>query len=457
MNKRVSLAAASVGQYSREVLLANSQKLVGNTARAQALARLESLGYPTRRSESYRVGKVERFLQGDYALWGGEAVQANDERFRCALPQGDAEVVFFFNGIYSPGVQEGLYQDKSGALWGSLQQAELCYPALVHSCIRKEWGASSAWYFEHVARALYRDGFFLYLPDGCVMERPLQVLSLLQATQPTDSLLVNQHHVVHVGKGASVCLLLCDHSFEESGSLTNATLDISIEAGGRVELITLSNHEGSNNQMNHVVVTQAADSVLNHTHVSLDGAYVRTNVRVDLREPGSESRLWGVLLSDETDFTELVTHVQHSAPHSESHELVKGVVDEESELSFYGLIEVTPAGQQTNALQRNANLVRGERARVNTRPQLLIHADDVRCTHGSTVGRMDEEARFYMQQRGIAPEEVDKLLMYAFVSEVLQGITLDSVRERLERLVESRLNGERMNCCGIPYNGFSAR
>lgn len=430
---------------------------------------LASLKFPTSRAEAYRYGNVERFYGRPFMLGGRSDAMVQkfcpEQLFQCDVPRLDAEKIYLVNGQYVEQGGQRLRKLPNGAVWGSLRAAVEELPELVQRSItspspldvcEKDCSVErilrpGADPFARVAELLSFDGFFLYQPERVELECPLQIISLIEGEG--DAQLINTRHVIHLANGARGNLLLCGHSFTGQDSFGNSHVFIRLEEGAHLDLVSLESHFESTASMMHYRVHAARESEYNHTVVMLDGGYARSNVEVNLEGEHASCGLWGVLLGDRDHYCELHTRVNHNAPSTSSNQLVKGLADERAELAFHGLINVAPHAEGTKAYQRNANMVLSEEAKVHTRPQLLIHTDDVQCSHGATVGQIDELARFYMQQRGISPDEVNRLLMYAFVSDALVGITLDPLRTRLEQLVGDRIAGKRSSCydvgCGV--------
>jgi Fe-S cluster assembly protein SufD len=208
----------------------------------------------------------------------------------------------------------------------------------------------------------------------------------------------------------------------------------------------VQNQHNNAGKITHTFIHQERDSYASSNNVTLHGGLVRNATWHRLAGENAETHSYGIFLSDKHQHVANFVMVDHAAPHCNSTQLFKGVLDENATGAFNGQIMVRPDAQGTNAYQSNNNILMSEEAKMDTKPQLEIYADDVKCSHGATVGQLDQDALFYLRSRGISQKESLHLLMYAFTDEVLKEIKLEALRGRITELVDKRLRGELSKC-----------
>ena len=260
--------------------------------------------------------------------------------------------------------------------------------------------------------------------------------------------MVNRRILVVLGRNAKAKILLCDHSLDANRYLTTQIIEVFAAAGSHLEIYDLEETASSNNRVSELYVRQDSDSSVTVDNLTLHNGSTRNTVCVTLEGRGASVSLNGVAITDKSQHVDNMTFVDHRVSDCSSTELFKYVLDENSTGAFAGKVLVRPDAQHTFSEQTNRNICLTREARMFTQPQLEIYADDVKCSHGATVGQLDDKALFYMRQRGIPMEEARMMLMQAFVGEVIGKVTLEPLRDRLNRLVEKRFRGELSQCEG---------
>jgi Fe-S cluster assembly protein SufD len=290
-----------------------------------------------------------------------------------------------------------------------------------------------------------QDGVVLYVPKGTVVEETIQIVSLIQANV---EMLLNRRILVILEENSKANILLCDHSSQEKQSLSTLVTEVFVGAGASLNIYDIEETATGNTRVASLFVDQQADSRFNHCCVTLTNGFTRNSANVALSGRGAETSINGLAIGDKTQHIDNHTLVEHRVPDCTSSELYKYILDESSTGVFAGKMHIHPDAQRTVSQQTNRNLCLTTCAHMYAQPQLEIYADDVKCSHGSTVGQLDENALFYMQQRGIPADEARHLLMYAFAGEVIENIEIVPLKERLHILVEKRFRGELGKCKG---------
>jgi Fe-S cluster assembly protein SufD len=257
-----------------------------------------------------------------------------------------------------------------------------------------------------------------------------------------------------VEEGAQLLLLACDHALSPQHFLTNTLTEVYVGRNARFEIIRVQNQHNNSGKITHTYIHQERDSTASSSNITLHGGLVRNATWHLLNGENAETHSYGLYLADKHQHVANFVNIDHAAPHCNSTQLFKGVLDDSATGAFNGRIMVRQAAQGTNAYQSNNNILLSEEARMDTKPQLEIFADDVKCSHGATVGQLDENALFYLRSRGIDAREARLMLMFGFAHEVIQNIPLEALRERIDTLVMQRLRGELSRCasCAIQCN-----
>ncbi len=421
---------------------ANSAPLL-NEHRDQAIARLEHLGFPVKGSEEYRYADIESVFKNDLQKnFGDIRVTFNiREIFHCDVPDLDTNLLLLVNGrYYNDG--ELIKKLPGGIIAGSLAQASKDYPEIVGKHYDRYAGASNDGLVA-LNTAFAQDGIFIYVPEGVKSEKPIQVVNIMIS----DNDLMAQHRNLFVAEnGAEARIVICDHSLSAHRFLTNSVNEVFTGEGAQINLTRIQNEHNGSSQITHSYSHQEAGSNLTASIISLHGGFIRNNIFVTLNGEHAENHSLGLYLSDKGQYIDNYVHIDHASPNCFSNQLFKGVLDDYASGSFNGRILVRRDAQKTNAYQSNNNILLTDDAKMYSRPQLEIYADDVKCSHGSTMGRLDDNALFYLRSRGVDKREARLMLMFAFAHEVIQNIRVKALQERIDDLVNKRLRGELSRC-----------
>jgi Fe-S cluster assembly protein SufD len=294
-------------------------------------------------------------------------------------------------------------------------------------------------FFAALNTVSFQDGAFVSAPANAVIEQPVQLLYLAASDQPGAA--VHARNLIVAHTGSSLKVIESYASLTEAPHLTNAVTELVLGVEARVEHCKLQNE---NERAFHIAAVQAVQSRGSHwlSHSIATGARVaRNQIQTLLNAEGAAAVLNGLYLARGEQLIDHHTVVDHAQPHCESHEFYHGILTDRSHGVFNGKIFVRPAAQKTNAKQTNRNLVLSENAVIDTKPQLEIFADDVKCTHGATVGQLNEEALFYLRSRGLGADVARQMLVRAFANDAVERISLAPVRAYLDQLLTERLEG----------------
>jgi Fe-S cluster assembly protein SufD len=401
------------------------------------MARFLELGFPTMRQEAWRFTNVGAIARTAYARATPPPVAAEEV---APWLYSDMSSLVFVDGVLAPALSD-VAALPAGVRFRSLAAAIADGDPVVELLGRHASFADAP--FAALNTALFEDGALLHVARGTVCERPLQVLfvSTAAAGEPRVSyprLLIvaeEQSNVVVVERYATV-----GQSGSEPGeTLACAVTELLAGPAAVVDHYRLAQEGPTNAQVGLQQLHCERDAHPTSYSIVTGGSLVRQDVRAVLAGEGVDAILNGLYLTQGRQHVDHQMLVEHRAPHCGSHELYKGILEGRSRAVFNGLIHVLPGAQKTDAKQTNRNLLLSNEALVNTNPQLRIFADDVKCTHGSTVGQLDEDAVFYLRSRGIGEEAAKSLLTYAFARDVIDRIKAPAVRHDLEELLLARL------------------
>ncbi len=423
-----------------EALLRSHSAEPLNRLRARAFADFERLGFPTRQQEAYKYTDISKSFEPDYGM-NLKRLQMPvnpNEVFRCDVPNLSTSLYFMVNDAFHA-TGRAL---PDGVIVSSFHDhAELVSRYLGTLADTATDGITA------FNTAFAQDGLLIYVPKNVMVEKPIQLINILRSDVP---LLVNRRVLIVLEDGAQARLLACDHAMDEVNFLTTQVIEVFVGQNAVLDLYELEETHTGNTRLSNLYVRQEAGSNVLLNGMTLTCGTTRNTTRVLLAGEQAELNLCGMAIADQNQHIDNRTVIDHSVPSCRSNELYKYVLDEQATGAFAGLILVRPDAQHTDARQTNRNLCATRDARMYTQPQLEIYADDVKCSHGATVGQLDDMALFYMRQRGIPLREARLLLMFAFVNEVVDTIRLDALKDRLHLLVEKRFRGELGKCrtCG---------
>lgn len=437
-------------EENQDLLKSDSPEYV-NKIREKAFGNFQKLGFPNKSNEQYKYTDLNKEFENGYKTYISPKnirFQVNDI-FRCDVPELNTKVILLLNGWYYD--RENLIHElPGGALIGSFQKAAELYPELVKRHFA-QYADTEKDGMVALNTAFVKDGVFLYVPKGVVIEKPIQIINILMDEKEG----LTQHRNLYIlEENSQASVVVCDHTLSTPNFLTNSVSEFYIGQNAHFDFSRMQNEHNGSKQVSHLYFQQERNSYVNANTISLHGGLIRNNVNVLLNGEGCENNTYGLYLTDKGQHIDNYVHMDHAYPNCTSNQLFKGVLDDFATGAFNGKVLVRKDAQKTQAFQANNNILLTDDADINTKPQLEIYADDVKCSHGATVGQLDEDALFYLRARGINKKEAKLLLMYAFANDVIKAIQVPALKERIQDLVDKRLRGElsrcnscQMHCC----------
>lgn len=414
-----------------------------NTAEPEALTALrqngfqyfKKAGFPSNKVEDWKYVNLTPFLKESFATSTEEELVEVPESVikNAAIPHLDVWTIVLVNGVFRKDLSDTVNQEGVFVL--------PILEAASKPAFQKHFGAYtdlSKNHFAAVNTALFRDGLFIEIKNNAVVEKPIHVLHINTANEP---LFLQPRSLYVVGVSANGSII---ESFVNAGAnaniFVNNVAEIFVAENANLHHYYIQAGSEKNRYVHHTEVYQQQHSVYNNYKASFPGtSLLRNNLNIALDGENVESHLYGLYLSGGHQLVDNHTIVDHRKPHCQSNELYKGVMKDESTGVFNGKIFVRKDAQKTNAFQQNNNLMLGRKAVVDSKPQLEIFADDVKCSHGSTVGQFNADALFYLKSRGIGEEKARALLVHAFAFDVTEKIPLAEVQDHINHLIEEGL------------------
>jgi Fe-S cluster assembly protein SufD len=427
----------------REAALARSEPSWLLDIRRHAIEAFADLGFPTVNDEEWRYTNVSPITRVPFQAARPGSIHCAVELIQTTYwKEPVAARLVFINGHYNPefsllsSAANGL---EVGSLAASLSNGLVAADGWLHTFL-----ARSADYRRHafaaLNTALWGDGAYVRIPKGMVVEEPIHLVFVSAANAEP---LVSYPRTLVVAERDTQATVMESYVGIGSGvTFTNAVSEVVAEENAVVDHYKLLGDNPRSFHVGMLQLYQGRSAQFTDTAVTLDGALTRNEVRAVLDAEGAECSLNGLYLARGKEHVDNHTTIEHARPHGTSHQLYHGILDGEATAVFNGRIVVHPNAQKTNAIQKNRNLLLSADATIDTKPQLEIFADDVRCTHGATIGQMDPEALFYLRSRGIGGDEARDLLIYAFAAEVLDRIKPAAARAWVDGGLRSRLSKE---------------
>ena len=396
-------------------------------ARGDSLERFLGRGFPTTRDEDWRFTSVASLVGTEFSLPAtGSESDASSLRGRLELPEVDAHELVFVNGRFSPQLSS-VGALPGGAVVESLSQALSRGDERLEALLHRERAGVTP--FFDLNGAFVADGAFVHLPPGTALERPVHLLFLTT----TDGSVVHPRNVVLAERSSELRLVETYAGADDASYWTNAVTEIAVEDGAVVDHYKLQLEGSSAYHVSSLDVVQGRSAQASNHSLSLGAKLSRHDVRAELGGEGADATLNGLYVVAGSQHVDHHTTIDHKVPHGTSRELYKGVLDDASSGVFNGRVIVRQDAQKTDSQQSNRNLLLSKDALVNTNPQLEIHADDVKCAHGATIGQLDADMMFYLQSRGIAPDQARTILTEGFMADIADRIRIGFVRDALRK------------------------
>ncbi len=402
--------------------------------RERGSERLKNQAFPTKKMEDWKYTSLKYIAKSEFRPQNPVNINIREVREHF-IPRLDAITLVFVNGFYQPHLSVLPEKMQEGLTVKSLNEAKKDHPAIVEAHMGVVANNPDL-FFSNVNAAYSQDGGFVHVAKNIQVEKAIHFLHLTEgdqvSSQPRNLLVAEVNSKLNV--------VTSYETLNSGNSFTNAVTEVFVSEGANVCLEKIQNEHDQALNVSFEQAQVGTNGVFTINTVPVGGKLIRNNLNITLEGKGAEGNLYGVVCINGDMHVDNQTYVDHMAPNCDSNEFYKSVVNDKAVNVFNGKIMVRRAAQKTNAFQRNANILQSSKGKVNAKPQLEIYADDVKCSHGCTIGQFDKEALFYLQARGIRLETAKKVLMEAFAGEVLNHIQLEPVRAYAEALIHQNFS-----------------
>ena len=403
--------------------------------RTSAIKNFENKGFPTKKHEAWKYTSLNAILKNDFTVFPKKenAIEFNHVK-KYFLHEIDTYKVVFIDGIFSSHLSSTTHDGIDVCLMSSALNKPK-YKMVIDTYFNKI--ASTDESLTSLNTAFANEGAYIHVPKSKVADKPIEIMYF--STGNEAALLVQPRNLVIVGENSHVQIIERHQSLTENPVLTNSVTEIFAQKRAIVDYYKIQNDTLEANLIDNTYVSQKQESHVSVHTFSFGGNLTRNNLNFYHFGERLTSTLNGITIIGEKQHVDHYTLVKHSAPNCESFQDYKGIYSDRSTGVFNGKVYVEKDAQKTNAFQKSNNILLSDKATINAKPQLEIFADDVKCSHGCTVGQLDETALFYMQQRGIPKKEAKALLMYAFTSEVTSSVKIPELRTKIAKIIATKL------------------
>jgi Fe-S cluster assembly protein SufD len=413
-------------------------------ARKASKLQLDNIGLPLANNEKWRNTNLGEFYKNSYLIGDEKPVfdKQINEIFSCVVHGFDTNVFALLNGWYYSSEEEQIQTLADGIIVGSINAAQKKYPELINKYFNElvtedQHGLNAA------NGAIFTDGIFIYVPDNVESNKAIQLIKMVNRDSST---MINSRNLIILGKNSKLSFLHCDDSINQHHGFLVTNTEIFLDENAKLDLYKLQNLNDNTTIVNSTFANQKQNSELKVNVLTFNGGTIRNEFDIELAGEGAHADVNGIYLMDNNQHVDNQLYIKHSAPNCTSNQMFKGVLDDKASGVFRGSVYVAKDAQQTVAFQKNANILMTSDASIDTMPFLEIYADDVKCSHGATVGQLDSEAMFYLMQRGISKSDARLLLMYAFTAEVTSKIGIKALQTNIDDMIKKRLRGDLSIC-----------
>ena len=403
--------------------------------RIEAMKKFELHGFPSKKEEAWKYTSLNKLQKTDFSIFPKEvnALEYKDVK-KYFINEIDTYKIVFIDGIYSSFLSETTHDGVDICLMSSALTKPM-YRPVVDVYFNKIAAQDES--LTSLNTAFSREGAYIYIPKNKMPKKPVEIIHFATGNEAT--LMLQPRNLIIVEENAELQVIERHQSLTANEVLTNCVTEIYAAKNAIVDYYKIQNDSDKASLIDNTYIDQKDKSDVKVHTFSFGGKLTRNNLNFYQNGEYIDSTMKGVTILDEKQHVDHHTLVHHIEPNCESHQDYKGIYGENSTGVFNGKIIVDKIAQKTNAFQQNNNILVSDKATINTKPQLEIFADDVKCSHGCTIGQLDEDALFYLQSRGIPKKEARALLMYAFANNVLQSVRIPELKTRINKLIANKL------------------
>ncbi|MDN3722903.1 Fe-S cluster assembly protein SufD [Aequorivita sp. SDUM287046] len=402
--------------------------------RNNAIKIFEEKGFPTKKEEAWKYTSLNSLLKTDYSILSNKERNVELKNVRkYFLQEIDTYKLVFVDGVYNSFLSETTHDSLDVCLMSAALNKSK-YKQIIETYFNKAAKSDS---LTALNTAFTKEGAYIHIPAHKEVEKPIEIINF--STGNEAAMFLQPRNLIVVGENAHVQIIERHQSLSSNEVLTNSVTEIFAEKRAYVDYYKIQTDEATASLIDNTYISQQRDTVCRVHTFSFGGNLVRNNLNFYQNGENCDSTLKGITILEGKQHVDHNTLVHHIAPNCESHQDYKGLFAESSTGVFNGKIVVEKDAQKTDAFQQNNNILIDDKATINAKPQLEIFADDVKCSHGCTIGQFDEDALFYLRSRGIGLKEARALLMYAFANTVLESVKIPELKVRINKLIANKI------------------
>ncbi len=403
--------------------------------RNEAIKNFETLGFPSKKEEAWKYTSLNSVLKHDYSVFPKkeDAIEYRDIK-KYLIHDIDTYKLIFVDGIYSSHLSQTTH-DKIDVCLMSSALSKSKYKPVIDTHFNKLVSQNSG--LTSLNTAFSKEGAFIHIHKNKLADKPIQILNF--STGNESALMVQPRNLIIVDENSHVQIIERHQSLTDHPVLTNSVTEVYAGKRAMVDYYKIQNDRENASLIDNTFVEQMEESTVSIHTFSFGGKLTRNNLNFYQKGERADSTLKGVTIIEGKQHVDHNTLVHHTAPNCESHQDYKGIFDENSTGVFNGRVIVDKEAQKINAFQANNNILLDDKATINSKPQLEIFADDVKCSHGCTIGQLDKDSLFYLRSRGIPYKEARALLMYAFANNVLESVKIPEIKKRITHQIALKL------------------
>ena len=405
-----------------------------HNVRSEAIKTFEDKGFPTKRDEAWKYTSLNALLKHDYSVFPKQenALEYKEVK-KYFIHDIDTYKIVFIDGKYSSHLSQTTHDGIDVCLM-SAALTKPKYRLMIENYFNKAAGKDG---LSSLNTAFSQEGAYIHIPKNKVVEKPIQIIHFSTGTE--SAMMLQPRNLIVIDENSHVQIIERHQSLTDNQVLTNSVTEVFTNKRAIVDYYKIQNDKPSASLIDNTFIRQNRESHASVHTFSFGGQLTRNNLNFYQEGERIDSTLKGITIIGDRQHVDHNTLVHHQEPNCESHQDYKGIFGDKATGVFNGKVVVDKIAQKTNAFQANNNILLSDKASVNTKPQLEIFADDVKCSHGCTIGQLDEGAMFYMRSRGIPEKEAKGLLMFAFSNNVLDSVKIPEIKQRITKIIATKL------------------
>ncbi len=442
----IDIKSKLITEFSKFENRLNGQKNTKiHSIRKKSFNSFVKLSQPTKKNEDWKFTNLNFLNEIDFNFNKNDSDLSEKDIASFIIPDLNENLIVFVNGVYSEKLSKIRYP-REEIIIESFHKADLRNAPNLNKHFAK-YSDYNKDFFTAMNTAFASDGIYVNVPNGVTIPEPIHVLFISDTRQ--GPVMSNPRNLFIMGQCSELKILETYHTIGDNPAFTNMVTEIVSGFSSNFQFNKIQNDKGNSYYIGTTQIEQAKNSVLTSSTISLSGKFIRNNLNTVFAEESAEAHLNGFYYISDENYVNNHTFIDHAVPRCNSREFYKGILDDKSRAVFNGSVLVRPDAQQTNSFQSNKNILLTDDARINSKPELVINADDVKCSHGATTGYLNKESMFYLRSRGLSEEMAKSLLLNAFASEIIETIGISAIRNDIKRQVSERLAVDDIYFCDV--------